>query len=249
VFVLDGDHAFATVAQAARMLQFDRGGLPPMLVVGIGYRQTVEGADMPPLGLRSRDLTPSDDAGFVAMMRAAPAPFTLPDGIRPGGASRFLSFIQDELFPFLESRFPVDPGDQTILGASLGGLFALHVLFTSPRAFRRYVTVSPSLWWDDRLLFRQEGELAARTDDLAASVFLSVGALEEAESRSARMVSNLEEMAEVLHGRGYPSLDLTHQVFADEGHLSVFPAAMSRGLRAVFDRNANTADWVKLPTD
>lgn len=247
VFVLDGDHTFATVAQTARSLQIDRAGLPPMLIVGIGYRPTEEGAVRAPLGLRTRDLTPSDDARYVAMLRAAPPPFTLPDDIRPGGAGRFLSFIKEELGPFLATQFAVDPDDQTIVGMSLGGLFALHVLFTAPRAFRRYVVASPAIWWDDGLLFREEIVQAALADDLNANVFLCAGAREEMDEPSARMVSNLAAMAAVLGGRAYPSLNLVQHLFEGEGHLSVYPAAVSRGLRAVFDRNANAAAWATLP--
>jgi hypothetical protein len=62
------------------------------------------------------------------------------------------------------------------------------------------------------------------------------------------MVSNLIDLSAVLHQRQYPNLQLTHQVFPDETHMSVFPMAVSRGLRAVFDRNAATASWARLPT-
>jgi hypothetical protein len=33
-----------------------------------------------------------------------------------------------------------------------------------------------------------------------------------------------------LRSRHYPSLDLTHHVFEDEHHVTVFPAAVTRGL-------------------
>ena len=246
VFVLDGDHLFATVAQTARSLQLDRGGLPPMLIVGIGYRSSGAGGAKPPLGLRTRDLTPSHDARYVAMMRAAPPPFTLPDYIEPGGAADFLAFIDDELTPFLASRYRIDAEDRTALGLSLGGLFALHVLLTTPHAFRRYVALSPALWWDDRLLLREEEAFAAASQDLPAKVFMSVGALEEAEP-SARMVGNLEDLVASLKARSYSSLRLEYRIFEDESHLSVFPAAACRGLRRVFDRNTNAAEWAALP--
>jgi hypothetical protein len=63
------------------------------------------------------------------------------------------------------------------------------------------------------------------------------------------MLSNLEALADALRGRNYPSLELTQQVFPDEGHLSVFPAAVSRGLRAVFGRTAERAEWASLSAD
>ena len=249
VFVLDGDAVFGMVAQTALYLQMDPGGLPPILVVGIGYRAEGEGRAGQGFGQRTRDLTPTMDQRYVAMLRAAPAPFTLPPDIQPGGAAGFLSVIKDELIPCLAERYRIDVNDQTIVGMSLGGLFALHVLFSNPTAFRRYVAVSPALWWDAGLLFREEAEWAAAAADLPANVFLSVGSLEEVTNASAKMVSNLIDLSAILHRRQYPNLQLTHHVFPDETHMSVFPIAVSRGLRAVFDRNAATASWARLPTE
>jgi hypothetical protein len=128
VFVLDGDALFGIVAQTALYLQLDPGGLPPVLVVGVGYRTEGDGSAGSGFGKRTRDLTPSVDGRYVAMLRAAPAPFTLPPDIEPGGAANFLSFIKEELVPFLASRYPIDVNDQTIIGMSLGGLFALRPL-------------------------------------------------------------------------------------------------------------------------
>jgi predicted alpha/beta superfamily hydrolase len=247
LFVLDGDYTFATVAQTARNLQIDRGGIEPLYVIGIGYRD--ESGTRPPLGLRSRDLTPSLDARYVAMMRAAPPPFTLPAEIEPGGAARFRDFIVRELTPRLASRLPIDTDDLGLAGASLGGLFALNALFTAPGLFRRLVAISPAIWWDNGLLLREEAALAERASDLPARLFLAAGALEEQAEPSARMLSNLEALADALRGRNYPSLELTQQVFPDEGHLSVFPAAVSRGLRAVFGRTAERAEWASLSAD
>jgi uncharacterized protein len=248
VFVLDGDAVFGIVAQTALYLQLDPGGLPPMLVVGIGYKAEGEGRGGLGSGRRTRDFTPSIDQRYLAMLRAAPAPFTLPPDIEPGGAARFLSFIKDELSPFLAERYSIDPDDQTIVGMSLGGLFALHTLFTAPSAFRRYVAASPALWWDDRLVLREEAEWAASGSDLAADVFLSVGSLEEAADASARMVGNIDDLDAILRQRRYPGLRLTRQVFEGETHMSVFPMAVSRGLRAVFERNQAAAAWARLPT-
>jgi hypothetical protein len=46
----------------------------------------------------------------------------------------------------------------------------------------------------------------------------------------ARMVSNLDELIARLRSRGYPGLELVHDVFADEHHTTVFPAGVTRGL-------------------
>jgi hypothetical protein len=42
------------------------------------------------------------------------------------------------------------------------------------------------------------------------------------------------ELAERLRSRHYPDFELEHQQFPGENHQSVFPMAVSRGLRWVF---------------
>jgi uncharacterized protein len=222
VYVLDGNAMFAMAAQTVRLLQLAQ-ELPPLLVVGVGYdiddQTTV-------LAKRMHDLTP--------VAGRAPDQTTSVGG----GAGAFRAFIDDELKPFVAARFAVDADDATLVGDSLGGLFALHTLFTSPTSFRRYVAGSPSLWWADRHAFGDEEAHAARATDLAARLFVAVGALEEDPTidrlKPFAMVSNLARLVETLQGRRYPSLRLDSVVFPDETHVSVIPATLSRGLRRVF---------------
>jgi len=233
VYVLDGDMTFGAASVIARALQLGPGTIPPVLVVGVGYARDRE--DQPaPMALRHRDLTPSIDQRYLTMARSAPGPMALPPSVLPGGADDFLDFLEDELKPFVAERYCVDPEDAALIGVSLGGLFVLHTLFTRPDAFRRYGAVSPSIWWDDRMVLREEAMLAARITDLDRRLFLAVGELEEAQDPSARMVSNLYSLAATLRSRAYPSLESVLQVLPDESHMSVFPAAISRAFRALY---------------
>jgi hypothetical protein len=53
-------------------------------------------------------------------------------------------------------------------------------------------------------------------------------------SLGARMVSNLDTLVRRVRSRGYPSIELTHEVFGDEHHSTVFPAAFTRALVSLF---------------
>lgn len=235
IYVLDGDLCFALAAQSARSQQLAPGAFPQALVVGIRYD-----LDNAPdriarrAGLRFRDFTRSVDETYIARMREAPPPFTLPEDVSAGSAERFFSFLSDELIPFVSSRYDADPADRTLVGVSLSGLFALETLLSGATQFHRYVAISPSLWWNDRAIFktdfREEGMIQN------ARLFLGVGELEEAEDQSAHMVSNLEALAARLVSGPYRGLAVTHQVFGGESHLSVAPAGLARGLREVFRR-------------
>jgi uncharacterized protein len=241
LYVLDGNACLPIASSIARTLQLlALGSMSPVLCVGIGYP-----ADMLEImALRSRDLTPT-----VAEM--PPSPFPM-DKHGLGGADRFLDALTDEVFPLIEERFRSEPADRTIVGWSLGALFALHTLFTRPGSFAKYIAISPSIWWDDDVLLRTEESYASSHRDLTAKVFACVGEREEtgparmwprftgegADERiallqRAQMVSKLDELVSRLRSRRYPNLDLTHQVFADEHHTTVFPAGFTRGLVAL----------------
>ena len=136
IFVTDGNGNFPIAAQTARLLQYGPYPLPPAIVVGVGYpTDTLEEWALTSK-LRTRDLSPWVDQSVERRYRSAPEPWRLPDHIRQGGAGAFLSFIQDEVKPFLRARYPVDADDCTLVGGSMGGLFALYALVTMPEIGR-----------------------------------------------------------------------------------------------------------------
>ena len=167
-----------------------------------------------------------------------------------GGASQFLECLLTEVVPMIEAELPADPEQRVLAGHSFGGLFALYTMFEQPDAFSAYIATSPSLWWHDRHMFAREQEYARDHDDLATRLFMSVGGLESTPPpgatteqnegiESSAMVENMVKFAEALTGSGYPSLELlAAHVFDDETHLSVMPAALTRGLRAVLAPDA-----------
>ena len=161
IFVLGDTLALQSALSNATLLSFD-GIIPATLVVGIGYS-----------GLRGpsgalRDYTPTLDKAFLDQVSGTPA---------LGGADSFLAVINRELKPFIAENFPAaDLNDTAVIGHSLSGLFALHVLISEPGSFQRYVVVSPSLWWDDEVILENANSIDARS----ANLFLSYGELESA---------------------------------------------------------------------
>lgn len=222
------------------------GELPPSLIVGIGYA----GGFREGMFKRNRDFTPTPDPVFMKHMGMGGA---------SGGADKFLRFIREELKPFIESNYPADATDATVVGISFGGLFATYALLEQPDTFQRYILGSPSLWWDDEVVLQYEKRYAGNHEDLPASVFVSAGGYETAEhdeaimkkmppqmvkpmlayteaaGKTPLMLEVVQPFVETLRGRSYPGLALTLHVFPEETHGSVPPMVISRGLRVVFE--------------
>jgi predicted alpha/beta superfamily hydrolase len=228
LYALDANFSFGSVVEAARMCAF-AGLIPPVLVVGVGYPVLMPA----PMFLRDYELTPSTDAG--ARERAAKlAPHA--SQVEHGGAEGFLRFITEELAPAIEDVYGGDPDDRALSGFSLGGLFAAYALLQDKPAFRRFIIGSPSLWWDNRVLFEAEERRAKGPKSLAARVFVSAGEEEEMPGGplppSSRMVSNALEFAVRLSSRGYDGLEIEHQTILRAGHTQ--SPMLVHGLRSVY---------------
>lgn len=219
VYMLDADYSFALVRNVVQHL-VERADLPPMILVAIAYPGAASSRDIYKMN-RTRDYTPA----------------YAPDGRHgaehqkvSGRAEKFRAFIAKELVPNLERWYRADPADRTIIGHSYGGLFATYVLLTEPALFKRYIIVSPSLWYSNRIAFTMEEQAAANGPRPTARVYLSVGELED-----STMPNDLTALFKKLKSRGNPNLSLTLRIFEGERHNSVFPAAVTRGLLTVFD--------------
>jgi hypothetical protein len=240
LYVADANGMFASTVDIVRLMQLGA-HLPPILVVGIGYRM---GTLADTVGVRTRDFTPTSDP---LIARISPGVTAM------GGAERFLAFIRDELQTWVRSRYQVDAEDSAYFGHSLGGLFGTFVVLTSPDTFHKFGIGSPSLWWDDHMMFDYEIAYADTHDDLLANVFFTVGAFEDHQGRQREasrlpaeerakanlryidMVADTERMVTDLRSRSYPNLDLASEVQPDEFHITVPHLNLSRSLRHLFD--------------
>jgi predicted alpha/beta superfamily hydrolase len=218
VYLLDADYSFLIARNIGDHLA-QRGDLSEVIFVGIAY------GGPPQYRIhRTRDYTPT---------------FVPTDGYGPdvqkfsGGGPKFRAFIEKELIPFIDGQYRTIAGDRCLVGHSYGGLFAAWTLISDPPLFRRYVIVSPSLWYDDRWMFSVLNRFARTHDSLDARVYMAVGSREGGTDR--RMVGDLQEFLSALRKRKFRGLVVGGSVLDDETHNSLFPRALSNGLRFVFE--------------
>lgn len=91
-----------------------------------------------------------------------------------GHSDKFIAFIQQELQPFIDSKYKTNKA-KTLIGQSLGGLLATEILLTKPTLFNQYIIISPSLWWNNGSLLQQKTAILKEGLDQATNIYIAVG--------------------------------------------------------------------------
>jgi hypothetical protein len=151
VYILDGEVFLPT---AKNVLDFYSGGfMPEMVLIGISNSSN-----------RMRDLTTSTVKTMYGM------PFDQENG----KAANFIQFMENELIPFVEKKYPVT-NYRTLIGHSYGGLFTAYTLINHPNLFANYIAIDPSLDWDNQSITEQAKTIFANQNFEGKSLFMSLG--------------------------------------------------------------------------
>jgi predicted alpha/beta superfamily hydrolase len=228
-YFTDGNRSFPMLANIASIFEIPVPSEPEVIIISIAYKIK----DMADWGAwRTRDLTPTkvlslDSSWAKTLTRISGRQFE----VNSGGAARFLECIEKEIIPFVESNYRGSAADRGIGGYSYGGLFSLYVLFVKPELFSIFYAGSPSIDYDNGILFNLEKEYFNSHKDLKAKLFMSAG-----EKESSPMIDNMEKMTGLLESRKYPGLSVTTCVFQNETHQSCIPASIMRALRILYNK-------------
>jgi len=231
LLVTDANGLFGLAVDTVRLMQLPA-LVPSLLVVGIGYPEMDALVDT--VEVRARDLTPTPSRYFKGS----------------GHADAFLAFIRTELQPWLAVQYPAAADHLTYFGHSLGGLFGAYASLSNTAPIDRYILSSPSLWWDNEMIF----ELARqRTDDanLDAELFFGIGALETDAGRRHEaahlpvghpakprdtpldMVDDTRRFVAQLRSSNHTTIGSVE--VADEFHATVPGTVLNRGLRHFYN--------------
>lgn len=136
-----------------------------------------------------------------------------------GKSAPFISFLGNELKPFIEMKYG-GTEHSTFIGQSLGGLLATEILFKHPCMFDDYLIVSPSLWWDNQSLFQYADGI--RKNDMCGErgVYLTVG------TEGEEMEKPAEKLAALLDSIPDEKLKLTFFPLKKENHATILHHAI-----------------------
>ncbi len=150
VYILDGEVFLPTVYNVHSF--YSGGFFPEMVIIGIANDKN-----------RMRDLTTSKITEMYGM------PFEQENG----EAENFTKFIETELIPFIENKYPVT-NYRTLIGHSYGGLFTINSLVHQPQLFANYLAIDPSLDWDNQKLLNEAKEKIPSANYKGKSLFISL---------------------------------------------------------------------------
>jgi predicted alpha/beta superfamily hydrolase len=118
-----------------------------------------------------------------------------------GKADLYGRLLVEELKPFIDREYRTlkDAKNTGLGGSSLGGLVSLHLALKYPRVFGKVAVVSPSVWWDKKMIVREVEALKKKT---GARIWLDIGTKEGGnESEEHRL--NTRQLRDTLVAKGW----------------------------------------------
>lgn len=207
LYLLDGEAHFHHVTGLTKFLAQNQ-QIPEMLVVGI------------PNTDRNRDLTPPSTD-----------PSERSEYPTHGSADSFLRFLNEELIPFVEDNYRTRTY-RILVGHSFGGLFALHSLLDASNPFNAYITLSPSLQWNNQRLTQAFQEYFSVFRELPRDLYLAKG------NESSVLLPGFDQISTTLENADLEEFRWKSEVLSEESHNSLPYRAIHRGLEFIFE------DWV-----
>lgn len=231
LYMLDGNAAMATLNEHDLASISD---INPPVLVAIGY-DTPGRLDV---NARSYDYTPP------VLENGKPVQAPTVRGRVGGGADIFLDFVNTQIKPLVRARVNIDSSRESLWGHSYGGLFALHVLFTQPHAFARYIMGDPSAWWHDGAIMTQ-WEVFDKSLALDNRVVILVGTRAPATRRNTRQPPSSEQISpaeylrtasmNIAQGLRQAGVQASYEEFPEYGHGDMSRVSLDRALQIATD--------------
>jgi predicted alpha/beta superfamily hydrolase len=187
LYLHDGQNVFDKATSVGEEWRVDEtalglitgGAVEPLLIVGI-YNTGEH---------RIEEYTPSAD----------------PEKKVGGKADAYGRMLVEEIKPFIDREYRTRPDAPStgLGGSSLGGLLTIHLGIRHPGVFGKLAALSPSVWWDNKLIVREVGEL---TGKLPLKIWLDAGTGE-----GEKVVADARDLKDALLKKGWiEGLDLAY---------------------------------------
>ena len=194
-----------------------------VILVGIGN-----------IWLRYRDYSPShiDSSPWVDE----------PTAKTTGGGGAFISFLEKELLPYVEKKYPVS-SNRTLIGHSMGGLQVMNILLKHKELFDNYIAIDPSMWWDDKKLLNESTLILRDQVFDKKRLFLAIANVEDKtmtmqqvrKDTSAKtvLIRPSFSLADLIEKNKQNKLKFEWKFYKDDHHMTVNAPATFDALKSI----------------
>jgi predicted alpha/beta superfamily hydrolase len=152
----------------------------------------------------------------------------------PDGADKLISFIDEELFPFLDSTYRTS-SYRILFGNSISGLFTLYTMLVKPGLFNAYIAASPVVSYNNHYIVSVTDSLLKNKFESPAFLYYSVG-------NEAEHYSDLEEISGIIKAKNPSNLTWEYAKMYESGNSETAVLTLINGFSKLFK------EW-KLPDD
>ncbi len=219
LYLLDGDWHFVSVVGIAQHLSYTNGNTicPEMIIVGI------------PSIDRYKEMTPTCDSAF---------------SVNSGGNEKFISFIEKELIPHINSVYPVEPY-KVFVGHSVGGLTVINTLVNHTDLFNAYVAIDPSMWWNNQSSLKETINALSNNKYNNKNLFLAIAntmekgfdtvTVRKDNTRNTLPIRSNLELSDYLNSNIDNNLNYQVKYYNNENHGSISLIATYDALHFIFN--------------
>lgn len=153
-----------------------------------------------------------------------------------GHSDKFISFLKNELQPFIEKKYKAN-NDRTIIGQSLGGLLATEILLKEPTLFNKYIIVSPSLWWDNGSLLELNSKILSETFKTPTDIYIGVGKEGLTPTEIPRVMEvDANLLAEKIKRTKSKDVNVFFDYLPQENHATIMHQAVSNAFKLLYPK-------------
>jgi predicted alpha/beta superfamily hydrolase len=138
---------------------------------------------------------------------------------------QYILFLKDELIPAVNVRFKTNADSNSIIGHSLGGLFAFFCFFKADNLFAKYFALSPALWIDDYSVYK----FNKIPGGLAGKKYLYF--VSGSEETVNKILKGTNDAKLFLDKMNYTNLVYEYDILNGETHNSEVPVSLTKILR------------------
>jgi predicted alpha/beta superfamily hydrolase len=202
IYLLDAESNFGTGVEVLSFLM-DNHFIPPHVVVGITNSD------------RFRDMTPVDSVLNKTIFPTR------------GGADTFLQVLETDIFPFIAKQYR-GSSRRLVLGHNYSGLFVMHAFLSRPELFDRYMSFSPTLWWNNTAMVNDMDRFLTENSSVRKHLFMSFA------KEAKNMLEACKDLTKLMEEKAPDDLKWNYEWMPDEDHYSLYRKSLMKGMEIIF---------------